>query len=166
LIVNEGLENEKEAAKERAKLDAEFIKKKEVKNIFAYFWTLIEMENSYLHIAYCLPVILQRVNKDMLFTNELSSILSQPHNIKDIGNEIYINIQSNIIDFLGFTYPNETKNILKKYKFDMINSSESYQSVLECEDTKDIKFRSYLKYLKYKSTFLTETFPCNINYNI
>jgi hypothetical protein len=146
-----------------------YVNKKEVKNIFAYMMTLISMQNSYLHVAYCLPVVLQKINKDDFFTEELARILSEPVNSNDIGNELYINAQSNIIDFLAFTNPEELKLILKKYKFDMMNNSSSYLGSNTPDYSTTLRYlqiRYYLKYLKSKSIFLTETFPCNIDYNI
>lgn len=150
-------------------LDTCYVNKKEVKKIFAYMMTLVSMQNSYLHVAYCLPIIIQNIDMNIFFADELATILSEPVNSNDIGNEFYINAQSNIIDFLSFTYPDQIKNMLKKYKFDMIKSSDSYFGEKTPDYSVDLKYlqiRYYLKYLKYKSIFLTETFPCNIDYNI
>jgi hypothetical protein len=145
-----------------------YVDKKERKNIFAYIWTLIEMESSYIHIAYCLPIVLQRIRKDKLFTSELSSVLSEPHDIKNIIHEYYVNIQGNIIDFLAFTYPDEIKVLLKKYKFDMITDSSIGYGSNEPDysyDRQYLQIKNYLQFLKSKSEFLIENFPCNINYS-
>ena len=150
-------------------LDTCYVNKKEVKKIFAYMMTLVSMQNSYLHVAYCLPIVLQYIDINNFLTEELGTILSEPVNSNDIGNELYINAQSNIIDFLAFTYPDELKNIFKKYKFDMFNGSDLYLGEKTPDYSVDLKYlqiRYYLKYLKYKSIFLTETFPCKIDYNI
>jgi hypothetical protein len=146
-----------------------YVNKKEIKNIFAYIRSLIEMKNSYIHIIYCLPVILERINKELFFTEELASLLSEPFDLKDIGNEEYINVQSDIIDFLALTYPNNIKIILKKYKFDMLKKSEVYNGSKEPDYSEKLQYlqnRNYLKYLKQKSIFLTETFIFNIDYNL
>lgn len=146
-----------------------YIDKKGRKNAFAYVWSLIEMKNSYVHIAYYLNIVLQRFKKDNFFVEELGFLLSEPHNLKDIGNEEYLNVQGIIIDILAFTYPEELKNVLKKYKFDMITSCCSYQGSNEPDytlDRKYLQFKQYLKYLKHKSVFLKEAFPCVIDYGL
>lgn len=149
--------------------DTCYVSKKERKNIFSYIWTLIEMKNSYIHVAYYLSIILERFRGSRFFVNELGTLLSEPHDIKDIGNEEYLNVQSNIIDFLAFMYPEELKNLLKKYKFDMFDSSESYEGSNTPDyfvDLQYLQLKHYLKYLKNKSQFLTKFFPCTIHYGL
>lgn len=150
-------------------LDTCYINKKEIKNVFAYIWCLIEMKNSYIHVNFCLPIVLQRINKELILTDELAKIISEPHDLKDIGNEEYINAQSNIIDFLALTYIEDLKVILKKYKFDMLKISETYNGSKEPDYSEKLQYlqlKHYLKYLKQKSIFLNEVFICDIDYNL
>jgi hypothetical protein len=150
-------------------LDKSVIQKKERTNILNYIWTLVEMENSYLHVAYCLPIILEHINHKDFIDEYLGFLLSEPHNIEDIGNERYVNSQSNVIDYLASVYPESMEKILKKYKFDMFYDTINYTGSNTpdySESLQYLRIKHYLKFLKNRSIFLKEMFPCTINYNI
>jgi hypothetical protein len=150
-------------------MDKSVIQKKERTNILNYIWTLVEMENSYLHVTYCLPIVLEFIIREKFIDETLGFVLSEPHNIEDIGNDRYVNAQANIIDYLASDYFEPMKNILKKYKFDMFYDTINYTGSNNpdySESLHYLRIKQYLKFLKNRSVFLKGVFPCNINYNI
>jgi hypothetical protein len=126
-----------------------------------YLESLIAMNNSYYHIVFCLPLFLISIKKEDFFNEYLKYILVEPYIDSVQFNERYIVTQAMLIDAIGLIYPNELKNVIKEYKFDMvIPTSElvDYGTVdySETKSNRNEQLKNYHSFLKYMSKFLIE----------
>jgi hypothetical protein len=134
-------------------------KGKMCKNTHLYLESLIAMKNAYYHIVFDLPLFLRNSKKEEFFDDNLKYILAEPYIDSVQFNERYITIQALLIDAIGIVYPDELKNLLEDYKFNMVLSSSElidYGTVDYNETNRNNQLKNYHSFMKYMSKFLIE----------